>query len=50
MLGFKLSETELNHLLPFSADFGNIDFKALDTGDWQRIYSYTTLRNAVPQA
>jgi hypothetical protein len=48
--GFELSETELDHLISFNADFGNIDFKALDAGDWQRIYDYTTLRNSVPQA
>ncbi|HKO95843.1 MAG TPA: neuraminidase-like domain-containing protein [Pyrinomonadaceae bacterium] len=50
ILGFELTETELNHFLNFSADFGNIDFEALDAGDWSRIYDYTALRNAVPQA
>lgn len=50
ILGFELSETELNHFINFAADFGNIDFKALEAGDWSRIYDYTTLRNAVPQA
>ena len=50
ILGFGLSETELNHFINFSADFGNIDLKALDAGDWSRIYDYTKLRNAVPQA
>lgn len=48
--GFKLSETELNHFITFAADFGNINFQALDAGDWKRIYDYATLRNAVPQA
>jgi hypothetical protein len=48
--GFALSETELNHLLSFKADFGNIDFKALTAAHWQRIADYVALRNAVPQA
>lgn len=48
--GFKLSETELNHLIAFAGDFGNIDFKALTTTHWKRINDYTALRNSVPQA
>lgn len=48
--GFKLNETELNHLITFASDFGNINFKDLDAGDWKRIYDYVTLRGAVPQA
>ncbi len=48
--GFALSETELNHLIAFAPDFGNIDFKALTAGHWQRVSDYTALRNAVPQA
>lgn len=50
ILGFELSETELNQFITFNDDFGGIDFKALDAGDWERIYDYVTLRNAVPQA
>ena len=50
ILGFKLSETELDHFINFNIDFGSIDFKALEASDWQRLYSFTTLRNAVPQA
>ena len=50
ILGFKLSETELKHFITFKADFGNINFKALDAADWRRVYDYTTLRKAVPQA
>lgn len=48
--GFEISETELNHFITYSVDFGSIDFKALDAGDWKRINDYMTLRNAVPQA
>ncbi len=48
--GFELSETELNHLITFAADFGNIDFKALKAEHWHRVSDYTSLRNAVPQA
>ncbi len=48
--GFKINEIELDHLITFKADFGNIDFQALTTGSWQRIRDYTTLRNNVPQA
>lgn len=50
VLGFQLSETELNHLIEFKADFGGINFKALDVGAWRRIYDYTTLKDSVPQA
>jgi len=48
--GFKLSETEVNHLIRFRTDFGNIKFKALTADHWKRVYDYTTLRNTVPQA
>ena len=48
--GFSLSETELNHLIAFEADFGNINFKNPTAEHWQRIRDYTRLRNAVPQA
>jgi len=48
--GFEISETELDHFITFSADFGNINFEALESGHWKRIHDYTTLRNAVPQA
>ncbi len=50
ILGFKLSETELNHFIENSADFANIDFKSLNTAAWKRINDYTTLRVAMPQA
>ena len=48
--GFALSETELNHLTTYKANFGGIDFKALTSEHWRRINAYTSLRNAVPQA
>ena len=48
--GFEISETELNHFITFNVDFGNINFKLLDAGHWERIRDYTNLRNAVPQA
>jgi hypothetical protein len=48
--GFALSEIELNHLIAFNADFGNIDFKALSANHWRRVNDYVTLRSAVPQA
>ena len=48
--GFEISETELDHFITFSTDFGNINFEALESGHWKRIHDYTTLRNAVPQA
>jgi len=50
ILGFKLTETELNHFISHAADFGDIDFKALTAKHWRRISDYTALRNAVPQA
>ena len=49
ILGFEISETELNHFITFSADFGNINFEALEAGHWERIRDYMTLRNSVPQ-
>lgn len=52
--GFAISETELDHLLTFGGDFGNIDFKAPDpqqwAQQWKRVNDYMALRNAVPQA
>ena len=50
ILGFKLTETELNHFISHAADFGNIDFNTLTANHWRRISDYTALRNAVPQA
>lgn len=50
ILGFGISETELNHFISFNADFGNIDFKSLTADHWERIRDYAVLRNAVPQA
>ena len=50
ILGFEISETELNHFLSYRRDFGDINFEALDASHWKRIRDYTTLRNAVPQA
>lgn len=50
ILGFEISETELDHFITFNANFGNIDFKALAVSDWQRIRDYATLRKSVPQA
>lgn len=47
--GFKLSETELNHFLTYSSDFGNINFKAITLKHWIRIRDYADLRNSVPQ-
>ncbi|OEU69578.1 MAG: hypothetical protein BA863_17090, partial [Desulfovibrio sp. S3730MH75] len=49
ILGFEISETELNHFITFSADFGNINFEALEAGHWERIRDYMILRNSVPQ-
>ncbi len=49
ILGFKISETELNHFITYKADFGNINFEALEAGHWERIRDYMTLRNSVPQ-
>lgn len=46
---FKLNDAEVGHLVAHAADFGNIDFAALDTGDWQRVHDYLALRNASPQ-
>ncbi len=46
---FKISETELNHFITFSADFGNIDFALIKAEHWERIRDYMTLRNSVPQ-
>jgi hypothetical protein len=48
--GLGLSETELDHFLSYPADFGNIDFKAVDAGAWRRVRAYAALRDAVPQA
>ena len=48
--GFELTETELGHLIAFSADFDHINFKALMPTHWRRVHDYVTLRNAVPQA
>lgn len=50
LAGFKLTETEINHLLHFNADFGNIDFKLLTAIHWQRINDYFQLRNKIPQS
>ena len=50
ILGFEISETELDHFINFKVDFGNIDFKAIISNHWKRIHDYTTLRNAVPQS
>jgi len=49
ILGFEISETELDHFITYNSDFGNINFKALDAGHWERIRDYVTLRNGVPQ-
>jgi Tc toxin complex TcA C-terminal TcB-binding domain/ABC toxin N-terminal region/Neuraminidase-like domain/PA14 domain/Salmonella virulence plasmid 28.1kDa A protein len=48
--GFELSEAELDHVVRFSADFANLDLNALTPTGWRRMYDYTSLRNAVPQA
>lgn len=50
ILGFEISETELDHLISFAPDFGGIDFRALDASHWKRVRDYMTLRNSVPQA
>ena len=50
IVGFKLNELELNHFETFSADFANIDFKAITPAHWIRINGYVQLRNAVPQS
>jgi hypothetical protein len=50
ILGFKLTETELNHFIKHNADFANINFKSISVAAWRRIYDYTTLRDSVPQA
>ncbi|MFT4939454.1 MAG: hypothetical protein ACI88A_002496 [Paraglaciecola sp.] len=48
--GYKISGTELNHLINFSEDFDGIDFNSLKPEHWIRIRDYSTLRNSVPQA
>ncbi|MFC2146444.1 Tc toxin subunit A, partial [Acidobacteriota bacterium] len=48
--GFQLNERELEHFSNFSADFADIDFKALQPKHWVRIHDYVTLRSALPQA
>lgn len=48
--GFKLSETEVKHLMDYPANFDLIDFKALTAQHWARVSDYTRLRSAVPQA
>ncbi|NLA50091.1 MAG: hypothetical protein GX876_11600, partial [Bacteroidales bacterium] len=48
--GFKLTESEINHMLKFKTDFGNIDFMSLNSMCWQRINDYVQLRNRVPQS
>ena len=49
ILGFEISETELDHLIAFASNFANIDFKALTAEHWLRVRDYMSLRNAVPQ-
>lgn len=48
--GFVLSEQEVKHFLTYNADFDGIDFHTLLPVHWKRIYAYTCLRNAIPQA
>ncbi len=48
--GFKLTETEVNHFVNYSADFADIDFTEISATNWQRINDYVRLRNAVPQS
>ncbi|NOT09810.1 MAG: hypothetical protein HOP28_16580 [Gemmatimonadales bacterium] len=50
IMGFGLTTTELNHLLTWAADFGNIDFQALTPADWRRVNALVALRKTVPQA
>ncbi len=50
ILGFEISETELNHFINYAADFASIDFKTLNAEHWERMHDYTSLRNSVPQA
>ncbi|MCK4536571.1 MAG: hypothetical protein KAT93_06135, partial [Desulfuromonadales bacterium] len=50
ILGFGISETELNHFKTYNGDFADIDFMALEAEHFKRVNSYMTLRNAVPQA
>ncbi len=47
--GFNLDETETEHFIQYSADFGNIDFKALTAAHWKRIADYISLREEAPQ-
>jgi hypothetical protein len=46
ILGFKISETELNHFINFT----DINFMALTAEHWKRVNDYMILRKAVPQA
>jgi len=48
--GFKISEAELKHFTTYSADFSDINFKAIIPAHWIRIRDYVRLRNTVPQA
>ncbi len=48
--GFDISETELDHLINYSTDFGNIDFRMLNVSHWHRIHDYTILRKSVAQS
>ena len=48
--GFELNEVELDHLILFSSDFSNINFKALLPEHWVRINDYVKLRNALPRS
>ena len=50
ILGFGISDTELNHFLNYSEDFDDIDFMALEPRHFERINKYMTLRDGVPQA
>jgi hypothetical protein len=48
--GFALSASEVRHLVEHGADFGGLDFAALDAASWKRIRDYAELRNSIPQA
>ncbi len=46
--GFNLKAAEVDHLIRHNINFNNIDFTALTSSCWQRIFNYTVVRKSLP--
>src|SRR5205823_4930985 len=47
--GFSLTRDEVNYWQVHGTDFDGFDFNAVSLKQWQRLWAYVELRNALPE-